>query len=491
MMYSNYPFKIIAVLIAFLIHSDPAQAQWDWNTSAPDMYNTNAGNVMIGSVTNHTLISNTGNLQLMGNANFLVGPNEYAFKYSGGNHGLFFNASDAKYEFLDGSGNAVFTIEGTGGNLFTAGNIEFAPGKALHVGGNEYAFQYSANPNFGLYFNQTDTRYEFRDGSASPTAWFNANSGDARLTGSLQIGNSTTPAAGKIRWTGTDFQGNNGTTWLSLTAGNSSDNDWSGAGTGSMYVSDIADNVGIGTSTPLNRLHVYGTAQTDGIGVGGSSQTDVVMVSLHNNNSGGRSYRMQSSGGNATLGQGKFSILDGHVQQHRLVIDSTGNVGIGDTSPTCPLDVKQTSVGTVAAFTGSTDGLRTFRTFINEIVLLEKNPLISRDRTTMTVSRRSTRLHGPSSGDLFSQGVALSIMTACLATAMFGNFTFVKGVLANSWKVSPFMLLYAMPLACWLVAIYLNVVRFLRYLDLRIRHEGWEVELRMRAEANRMASKSF
>ncbi len=136
-------------------------------------------------------------------------------------------------------------------------------------------------------------------------------------------------------------------------------------------------------------------------------------------------------------------------------------------------------------------GLRTFRTFINEIVLLEKNPLISRDRTTMTVSRRSTRLHGPSSGDLFSQGVALSIMTACLATAMFGNFTFVKGVLANSWKVSPFMLLYAMPLACWLVAIYLNVVRFLRYLDLRIRHEGWEVELRMRAEANRMASKSF
>jgi hypothetical protein len=28
----------------------------------------------------------------------------------------------------------------------------------------------------------------------------------------------------------------------------------------------------------------------------------------------------------------------------------------------------------------------------------------------------------------------------------------------------------------------LSVVRFLSYLDLRIRHEGWEVELRMRAE---------
>lgn len=135
--------------------------------------------------------------------------------------------------------------------------------------------------------------------------------------------------------------------------------------------------------------------------------------------------------------------------------------------------------------------LRAFRPFINEIVLLERNPLVSRDPSTMTVGRRSSQLHGPSSSDLFSQGMAMSVMTACLAVAMFGNFIFAKGVLANSWKVTPFMLLYGLPLACWLVAIYLNVVRFLRYLDLRIRHEGWEVELRMRAEANRMASKSF
>jgi len=136
-------------------------------------------------------------------------------------------------------------------------------------------------------------------------------------------------------------------------------------------------------------------------------------------------------------------------------------------------------------------GLRAFRPFINEIVLLERNPLFSRNQTIMTVSRRSAQLHSPSSGDLVSQGLAMCVMTVCLAIAMFGNFVFVKGVLANSWKVTPFMLLYAMPLACWMVAIYLNVVRFLRYLDLRIRHEGWEVELRMRAEANRMANKSF
>ncbi len=135
--------------------------------------------------------------------------------------------------------------------------------------------------------------------------------------------------------------------------------------------------------------------------------------------------------------------------------------------------------------------VRVFRPFINEIVLLERNPLRSRDPGSMTVARRSAQLHGPSSADLFTQGLGMSLLTVCLATAMFGTFVFLKGVLSNSWKVTPFMLLYAMPLACWLVAIYLNVVRFLRYLDLRIRHEGWEVELRLRAEAGRMAGKAF
>ena len=41
------------------------------------------------------------------------------------------------------------------------------------------------------------------------------------------------------------------------------------------------------------------------------------------------------------------------------------------------------------------------------------------------------------------------------------------------------------PVAIWLVVAYFAVVRFLAYLDLRIRSEGWEVELLMRAELDR------
>ena len=42
------------------------------------------------------------------------------------------------------------------------------------------------------------------------------------------------------------------------------------------------------------------------------------------------------------------------------------------------------------------------------------------------------------------------------------------------------------PLVLWTVAGYFAVVRFLAYVDLRIRREGWEVELVMRAERDRL-----
>jgi hypothetical protein len=38
------------------------------------------------------------------------------------------------------------------------------------------------------------------------------------------------------------------------------------------------------------------------------------------------------------------------------------------------------------------------------------------------------------------------------------------------------------------VVAFFAIVRFLSYLDLRIRHEGWEVELLMRAEAVRLGT---
>ena len=55
----------------------------------------------------------------------------------------------------------------------------------------------------------------------------------------------------------------------------------------------------------------------------------------------------------------------------------------------------------------------------------------------------------------------------------------------QSYLPSMFVEVYV-PVALWLIVIFSTVVRFLLYLDLRIRREGWEIELKVRAAANEL-----
>jgi hypothetical protein len=133
--------------------------------------------------------------------------------------------------------------------------------------------------------------------------------------------------------------------------------------------------------------------------------------------------------------------------------------------------------------------LRAIRPFINEIVLLERNPLTTRDPTAITIGRRSSQLHGPSGGDLSAKWMSAAVMGTLLTAAVAVTFVFLSGTLFNDWTPGPAMIRYMYPASMWIVVGYLSVVRFLSYLDLRIRHEGWEVELRLRAEASRQLAK--
>jgi hypothetical protein len=132
--------------------------------------------------------------------------------------------------------------------------------------------------------------------------------------------------------------------------------------------------------------------------------------------------------------------------------------------------------------------LRAVRPFMNEIILLERNPLRARQSGDMTVGRRSLLLHSPSSGDLLLRWFGYSVVAVLLTLAVFGVFLFSSGVFLNNWTPGAIMIQFFLPLAMWIVAGYSAVVRFLSYLDLRIRQEGWEVELRLRAEAARLTS---
>ena len=133
--------------------------------------------------------------------------------------------------------------------------------------------------------------------------------------------------------------------------------------------------------------------------------------------------------------------------------------------------------------------LRSLRPYINEIVLLERNPLRAKKPTDISVGKRSEHLHGPSSADLVVRWIASAAIALLLLVLVGAMLYGLVGILISDWTPNWYMMQFGFPLILWLVASYFSVVRFLNYLDLRIRHEGWEVELLMRAEAIRIAGK--
>lgn len=124
--------------------------------------------------------------------------------------------------------------------------------------------------------------------------------------------------------------------------------------------------------------------------------------------------------------------------------------------------------------------------FLNEVVLLERNPLRARQRQAITAGKRSAVLHAANPGALINLGLVVAFVAVLLTVATFGTCLCVQGIFLDDWTLGRGMFLLAWPFSLWLTAGFLAVVRFLAYLDLRISNEGWEVELRMRAEGLRV-----
>jgi len=121
-----------------------------------------------------------------------IGPNQYAFQYTvDPDFGLFFNATETQYEFRNNAANPIFAFNANTGAMKT--DLTFTPGSDYLVGGNRYAFRFSGNPNYGLVFNSTSQRYEFRNGGAAAIFTVNANTGQvvASSTISAPGGNSS------------------------------------------------------------------------------------------------------------------------------------------------------------------------------------------------------------------------------------------------------------------------------------------------------------
>jgi len=112
-------------------------------------------------------------------------------------------------------------------------------------------------------------------------------------------------------------------------------------------------NIGIGTTTPLGKLHVYGLLR---VGGAANEQTGIIALGNDANPVGTYGDNGMFRGGIGTLGSANYTNISSYQgivfnvgnagfgsQATRMLIDINGNVGIGITGPVFKLDVNGTS----------------------------------------------------------------------------------------------------------------------------------------------------
>ena len=127
-----------------------------------------------------------------------------------------------------------------------------------------------------------------------------------------------------------------------------------------------------------------------------------------------------------------------------------------------------------------------WRPYLNEVILLERNPMRAAKRDAMTSRRRTRVLHAGQAGDLFARWMAAAAIGFLLLFSLWMSIGVLRMMLLSELAWSDGMFTFDFQLTLWIVVSYFTVVRFLSYVDLRIRREGWEVELAMRAEEARL-----
>ena len=130
---------------------------------------------------------------------------------------------------------------------------------------------------------------------------------------------------------------------------------------------------------------------------------------------------------------------------------------------------------------------RIFRPFAPEILGLELCRLRSRRAGEISYYTRSSSLHRYLFSEQISRFAGISFYLVLLTASLLAAQLFVIGASTGYWQWNWWLDYIGLPLSLWCVGLFAAVFRFLSYLDSRIRLEGWEVELRLKAEALRLA----
>ncbi len=125
-------------------------------------------------------------------------------------------------------------------------------------------------------------------------------------------------------------------------------------------------------------------------------------------------------------------------------------------------------------------------TYLNEVILLDRNPIRRKSPQGRSTYSRAKTVHRGEEGNLFGRSFVSFGLGALLVAAIWCSFGVLHALLTGRMEWAASMYTFYLPLTLWIVVCFFAVVRFLGYLDLRIRREGWEVELAMRAERARL-----
>lgn len=145
-----------------------------------------------------------------------------------------------------------------------------------------------------------------------------------------------------------------------------------------LHIKGTNGNVGMGTTTPANKLEVATTTADDGISIT-QTNTGGCVLNLINNTTGGHKYTLFSYG--ATSNAGDFGIYDFTTGKSAFHIKgANGNTGIGTITPSYKLEI--------LANTGTEDGLKITNTTNGP------SPALSLNNTTAKNFQLSSEIGG-------------------------------------------------------------------------------------------------
>jgi len=276
------------------------------------------------------------------------------------------NASNAAISFANGSTD-VWDV-GTG-LVGTTDNLVFytpATGSAvmtLEKNGAVANTLYLKQGNIGI-------------GTTTPGSALEVN-GVGNFSSGIITGASVT-GTGAIRLNQGVFQAFNGSSWLTITNGSGSSTQWV---TSASNIYFTGGNVGVGTTSPGNTLSVQGVlnvtsqntrngdlfvASSGNVGIGTTNPQN----SLHINSSSTAQVQISAAGGNTDArlhlrpsgtGVGNIETFIGYDlsfkpgQAESVRFTSTGNVGIGTSSPASKLTVNGSGTGSANPLINFTD----------------------------------------------------------------------------------------------------------------------------------------